>query len=101
MSRSRGFYATRGVFMRRKEEGAALKRARKAQGFSQGELAYLVERSHTTIYLLEKPGPRGMQTCSEDLAVQIARRLHRPVEDLFDIRQSPSALSVASGTVAV
>jgi DNA-binding XRE family transcriptional regulator len=96
VARSRGWYATKGVYMRRKEDGAALKRARKAAGLSQGELAYLCQRSHTTIYLLEKPGPRGMQTCSEDLAVEIARRLHRSVEDLFDARQHKNMAAASS-----
>jgi putative transcriptional regulator len=97
---SRGFYATKGVYMRRKDDGQALKRARKAARLSQGELAYLVKRSHTTIYLLEKPGPRGMQTCTEDLALELARRLGRDVEDLFDARQSPSAIRVTTGNAA-
>ena len=87
--------------MRRKEDGAAIKRARLAAGLSQGELAYLVQRSHTTIYLLEKGGPRGMANCSEDLAREIARRLHRSVEDLFEERQSPRAGAVATGKRAV
>jgi DNA-binding XRE family transcriptional regulator len=85
--------------MRRKEDGEVLKRARKAAGLSQGELAYLVKRSHTTIYLLEKPGPRGMSTCSADLALEIARRVQRPVEDLFDIRQHPRNGGLTTDTV--
>jgi putative transcriptional regulator len=86
--------------MRRKEEGAVLKRARKAAGLSQGELAYLVRRSHTTIYLLEKPGPRGMATCTEDLAREIARRLGRDVEDLFEQKQHPRMHSVTTDSLA-
>lgn len=60
MRPSRAFYATKGVYMRRKEDGQPLKRARKAAGLSQGELAYLVRRSHTTIYLLEKPDRKSV-----------------------------------------
>lgn len=98
---SPGFYATKGVYMRRKEEGEPLKRARKKSGLSQGELAYLCKRSHTTIYLLEKPGPRGMQTCSEDLAIEIARRVGRDVEDLFEARQHLSTAPSTTGNAAV
>ena len=72
--------------MRRKDEGAPLKRARLAAALSQLDLAFLVGCSHTTIYLLEKPGPRGMGTCSDDLAIEIARRLNRDVADLFEAR---------------
>jgi len=72
--------------MRRKDNGAPIKRARLAAGLSQLELAFLVDCSHTTIYLLEKAGPRGMETCSDELATQIARRLNRPVEDLWEAR---------------
>lgn len=72
--------------MRRRDDGAALKRARLAASLSQGELAYLANCSHTTIYLLEKAGPRGMSTCSDDLAYELARRLGRDVEDLFEAR---------------
>lgn len=75
-----------GAFVKRKENGAALKRARISAGLSQGELAYLVGKSHTTIYLLEKPGPRGMDTCSDELGALIARRLQRSVEDLWEVR---------------
>lgn len=83
--------------MRRKEDGAALKRARKAAGLSQGELAYLVRRSHTTIYLLEKAGPRGMSTCTEDLAREIARRVGRDVEDLFEEKHRPNMAKMTTG----
>jgi DNA-binding XRE family transcriptional regulator len=78
---------TPGVWMRRKEDGAVLRRKRQKQQLSQGELAFLVGCSHTTIYLLEKAGPRGMQTCSEQLAIEIARRLHVDPEDLWEERQ--------------
>jgi DNA-binding XRE family transcriptional regulator len=81
--------------MRRKENGAVLKRARKDAGLSQGELAFLVDCSHTTIYLLEKAGPRGLDTCSEELGRQIARRLHRPVDDLWEVREGTRPRSTA------
>lgn len=94
---ARSRFGARGVYMRRKEDGAALQRARKASGLTQGELAFLVDRSHTTIYLLEKPGPRGMQTCSAELGARIAKRLHRPVEDLFEVRDQIPAARVTTG----
>lgn len=84
--------------MRRKEDGAVLKRARKAAGLTQLELALLVDRTSTTIYLLEKPGPKGMANCSEDLALRLAKRLHRPVEDLFEEKASPSAQQMTTGS---
>ena len=85
-----------GAFVKRKENGAALKRARLSAGLSQGELAFLVGRSHTTIYLLEKPGPRGMDTCSDELGALIARRLHRSVDDLWEVREETPASSSAT-----
>lgn len=90
--------------MRRKEEGAVLRRKRQKQQLSQGELAFLVGCSHTTIYLLEKAGPRGMQTCSEQLAIEIARRLHVDPEDLWEEREGSRPRSrthgVSTGRVA-
>lgn len=75
--------------MQRKDDGRPIKRARQAARLSQGELAWLLRKSHTTIYLLERPGPLGMQTCSEELAIALAHRLSRDVEDLFDAKRSP------------
>lgn len=81
--------------MRRKDP-QALKRARKRQNFTQKELALLVGCSQTMIYLLEKPGPRGIDTCSDELAKAISARLHVDVEDLFEHRESPSRRPVSN-----
>ncbi len=64
-------------------EGAALRRRRLEQGFSQRELAYLARPcSQTTIYLLET----SQQSCVNDrLASRIARRLRVPLNTLFDV----------------
>jgi DNA-binding XRE family transcriptional regulator len=80
--------------MRRKDP-AALKRARKRAGLTQKELGLLVRCSQTMIYLLEKPGPHGIDTCSDDLAREICRRLSVDVEDLFEQRGSASRPTVS------
>jgi DNA-binding XRE family transcriptional regulator len=82
--------------MRRKDP-QALKRARKRSGYTQRELAYLAKCSHAMIYLLEKEGPRGIDTCSEELAESICSRLHVDVEDLFERRASPGRRRVTTG----
>jgi transcriptional regulator with XRE-family HTH domain len=64
----------------------ALKRWRERRGLSQRDLAFLCKCSQNAISLLEKG---AMQTCSEDLALTLARRLDVPWEDLFETRESP------------
>ena len=76
---------TRGTWMKRKDP-ATLRRARLRADLTQRELAMLCKVSQTTIYLLERPGPRGMNTCSEELAIRIAKRLRVDLEDLFEPR---------------
>lgn len=90
----------RSSYMRRKDP-QALKRARKRQNFTQKELALLVGCSQTMIYLLEKPGPRGVDTCSDALATAIAGRLHVDVEDLFEQRSVPSRPPVSNVQSAI
>lgn len=75
--------------MRRKDP-QALRRARKRARLTQRELAFLARCSQATIYLLEKDGPTGMDTCSDDLAIAICDRLHVDVEDLFEERPNSS-----------
>lgn len=77
---------------------AQIRRWRKQRHFSQRDLAYLVRRSQSTIYLLETG---GMTTCSEDLALAIAARLDVPWEDLFEAREAvsePGMSSAVDGT---
>lgn len=71
--------------MKVRDGGAPLKRKRKTAGLTQRELAYLVNRTDTTIWMLETG---RMTQCSPDLAIDIARRLRCDVEDLFDERRS-------------
>lgn len=77
---------------------AQIRRWRKQRHFSQRDLAYLVRRSQSTIYLLETG---GMTTCSEDLALAIAARLDVPWEELFEAHESegmPAVSSAVHGT---
>lgn len=82
--------------MRRKDP-QALRRARKRARLTQRELAFLARCSQATIYLLEKAGPDGMDTCSDDLALRICDRLHVDVEDLFEERSSSRSTGVTTG----
>lgn len=81
--------------MRRKDPDA-IRRARKRAQLTQRELAYLAKCTHATIYLLEKAGVDGMQTCSEELATAICSRLKVDVEDLFERRDAPGRRRVSS-----
>lgn len=81
----------RSNYMRRKPGGAAaLKRARKRARLTQRELAYLARCSQATIYLLEKDGPTGLDTLSDELAIAVCDRLHIDVEDVFEAQSTPS-----------
>lgn len=72
---------------------AQLRRWRKQRQYSQRDLAYLVRRSQSTIYLLETG---GMATCTEDLALAISARLDVPWEDLFEAHESAPVPDVRS-----
>jgi DNA-binding XRE family transcriptional regulator len=85
----------RGNYMRRKD-AQAIKRARKRARLTQRELAYLARCSQATIYLLEKDGPTGLDTISDDLAIAICDRLHVDLEDLFEPRTVPSRPRVSN-----
>jgi len=65
----------------RVKDGSQVRRWRKQRRFSQRELAFLVRRSQSTIYLIET---NRLQVITEDLAIAIAARLDVPWEDLFD-----------------
>lgn len=70
---------------------ARIRRQRKFKRFSQRELAYLVRRTQSTIYLIETGKLRDV---SEDLAIAIAARLDLPWEDLFEAREASSLPAV-------
>jgi len=81
--------------MRTKEDGQALRRARKRARLTQRELAFLARPcSQTTIYLLETG---RMRTLSDDLAMRIADRLPCDLEDVFEPRESVTAAAASSG----
>ena len=84
------------VWMRTKDDGRPLARARKRAGLTQRELAFLARCSQTTIYLLETG---RMPTCSEDLAGRIVARLPLDLEDAFEERAPSRMASAATGTV--
>lgn len=65
----------------RVKDPARVRRQRKFKRYSQRELAFLVRRTQSTIYLIETS---KLRTISEDLAIAIAARLDVPWEDLFD-----------------
>ncbi|MFD7044562.1 helix-turn-helix transcriptional regulator [Rhodococcus jostii] len=71
------------VWMRVKD-GGQIRRWRKQKHFSQRELAYLVRRTQSTIYLIETG---KLTSITEDLGVAIAARLDVPWEDLFDAHE--------------
>ncbi|PSR63954.1 MULTISPECIES: helix-turn-helix transcriptional regulator [Nocardia] len=66
------------------KDGGQIRRWRKQRRFSQRELAFLVRRTQSTIYLIETGKLRSI---SEDLAVAIASRLDVPWEDLFEAHE--------------
>lgn len=82
-TRRRATYIRRESWMRVKDP-AALRRWRKQRHYSQEDLAFLVRKSQTTIYLLETG---RMKTLTEGLAVAIAARLDVPWDALFDAEE--------------
>lgn len=71
-----------------------IRRWRKQRRFSQRELAFLVRRTQSTIYLIETGKLRNV---TEDLAIAIAARLDVPWEDLFVAHESVVVPDVTSG----
>ena len=76
------------------KDPAALRRKRQNRKYSQRDLAFLVKRSQSTIYLLETG---GMKTLSEDLALLIAARLDVDWEDYFTLEEHEVIPSVTNG----
>lgn len=68
----------------RVKDGGQIRRWRKQRKYSQRELAYLVRRTQSTIYLIETG---KLRTVTEDLGIAIAARLDVPWEDLFDAHE--------------
>lgn len=65
--------------------GTQIKRHRIRKDLTQRQLAFLVNKTQTTIYLIESG---QMTTLSERLALDIAKRLDMPWEDLFESREA-------------
>lgn len=81
-----------------KDGGAPVRRARARRGLTQRELAFLARPcSQTAVYLIEKG---KMPTCSDELALRIAKRLDVDVEDLFEPRSAVHLSRVATTPVA-
>ncbi|AMS03854.1 helix-turn-helix DNA binding domain protein [Gordonia phage BaxterFox] len=68
----------------RVKDGGQIRRWRKQRKYSQRELAYLVRRTQSTIYLIETG---KLRTVTEDLGIAIAARLDVPWEDLFEAHE--------------
>jgi len=64
---------------------SGLKRKRINRHYSQRDLAMLVRRSQTTIYLIETG---QMKTLTEDLALHISARLDVDWEDYFELEEN-------------
>lgn len=75
-------------------DGARIRRWRKQRRLTQRELAFLVRRTQSTIYLIETGRLRAI---SEDLALALAARLDVPWEDLFEAREDSLPDEVATG----
>lgn len=74
--------------------GSVIRRWRLRRGLTQRELAFLVKRSQNTISLIEKG---DLSNISEPLALDIARRLDVPWEDLFEAREAIGVRTVTNG----
>lgn len=81
----------------RVKDGGQIRRWRKQKRFSQRELAYLVRRTQSTIYLIET---NQLKTITEDLAIAIAARLEVPWEDLFDAHEASAMPEVPHDSCA-
>lgn len=75
-------------------DGSRIRRWRKQRHYSQRELAFLVRRTQSTIYLIETGKLRAI---TEDLALALAARLDVPWEDLFEAREDSLPSDVTTG----
>ena len=85
----------RSVIWMKVKDPELLKRRRKRLNLSQRDLGYLARCSQNAISMLETG---RMTTCSEDLALEIAKRLSCDWEDLFVARDDARMRRVAIGT---
>lgn len=76
------------------KDPAQIRRWRKQRHYSQRELAFLVRKSQTAIYAIEKGTLRNI---SEDLAIALAARLDVPWDDLFEVHESEPVAAVTAG----
>jgi transcriptional regulator with XRE-family HTH domain len=83
--------------MRPKEQGAALRRRRLREGYTQRELGLLVGCSHAMIGLLE----RDETTVGDALAARIAKRLRTDLEDIFEQRTSSTSTRTPTAASSV
>ncbi|WP_081998449.1 helix-turn-helix transcriptional regulator [Sinomonas humi] len=67
------------------KDPAMLRRWRRQENLSQKQLGFLVNRSQTTIHLLETG---RMAKLSEELAIALAVRLKQPWDELFELEDS-------------
>jgi putative transcriptional regulator len=81
----------------RVKDGGQIRRWRRQKRFSQRELAFLVRRTQSTIYLIET---NRLKTITEDLAISIAARLDVPWEDLFEAHEVSSMPGVPHASCA-
>jgi putative transcriptional regulator len=86
------------VWMDVREGGKPLKRKRQRAELTQRELAFLVGKTDTTIYMLETG---RLRSCSEQLAHAITKRLACDLEDLFIERTASVAAPPATVSRAV
>lgn len=75
-------------------DGSVVKRWRERRHYTQRDLAYLVRCSQNTISLIEVG---KLPTVSEHLALDIAKRLDVPWEDLFEQRDNARVQRVVNG----
>ncbi|MEJ6544531.1 helix-turn-helix transcriptional regulator [Brachybacterium paraconglomeratum] len=80
------------------KDPAAIRRARKARGFSQRDLAALCKCTQAAISALETG---TMKSCSADLAKILCRRVERDLEDLFIDPKVEAVPMMTSGTRTV
>ena len=85
----------RSVIWMKVKDPELLKRRRKRLNLSQTELAFLAKCSQATISLLEVG---GMKTLSEDLALELAKRLASDWEDLFVATPDVRVQRVSNGS---
>lgn len=90
---SRHLHLVRKESWMRVKNPSGLKRKRINRHYSQRDLAMLVRRSQTTIYLIETG---QMKTLTEDLALHIAARLDVDWEDYFELEENEVMPNVKS-----